>query len=52
MAVPAQNQDQAPTVRKDQMAFHDVYYSPDRPANSAVAPKMGALEQMYAYYDG
>jgi len=30
--------------------WFEVYYSPEAPANIAVAPKLGSLEQMYAYY--
>ena len=38
-----------PTVEK-MVDWYNVYYRAEEPANIAVAPKLGSLEQMYAYF--
>jgi len=54
MALPAQpQQTKSPEIRSATRSMADwfeVYYTPEAPANIVVAPNLGALEQMYAYY--
>ena len=54
MALPAekpQNQPPAAQTTASNMAdWFEVYYQNEPAANVAVAPNLGALEQMFAYY--
>jgi hypothetical protein len=54
MALSAQpQQTHAPEIQSPMQGIADwfeVYYTPEAPANIVVAPKLGALEQMYAYF--
>ena len=54
MALPAKQPQRCapatPNSAKNMADWFEVYYRDEPAANVAVAPKLGVLEQMYAYY--
>jgi hypothetical protein len=50
MALPAEQHKPEPQSAAQVAEWYEVYYTPE-PANVPTAPELGALDQMFAYYD-